>query len=194
MANLNSPYGFLPYRNLVGRGISQETVGTLSNTTYFVGEPVRTTATSYTGTSSMGAVGTISPPFPAVLLTQQAPCVVAAAGAVSTKTGYIWGILTQPVTGTAKQFPNVTMVPALPEYVFTAQHIGSVKVTAGFVGKTAGLVAGGSAAGCGISLSAAAVIAFSQFVVVGLNPRSKWGTYAELLCIVKHSQYLGQTV
>ena len=66
MANINSPYGFLPYRNLTGRGIPQETAGTLSNTTYFVGQPVRTTATSYVGTNSVGVIGVISPPSPNV--------------------------------------------------------------------------------------------------------------------------------
>ena len=103
-------------------------------------------------------------------------------------------MVTTPVTAAAKQFPNITYVPALPEYVFTAQQIGAVKVTAGFVGKTASIVPGGSAAGCGVSLSSAGLIAYSQVVVVGLNPRSKWGTYAELLCVVKHSQYLGQNI
>jgi hypothetical protein len=201
VTNVYAPYGLQFYRTEnMGGGVALETGSTLSNTAYFIGEPVRTTQTNYFAAASQTSIITAGGPFPDVYGPPVSPTLVRSASNTYSKGGYIWGICTEACAAYAGNMENICVLPALADYVYTAQSITKQNITQGLVGQYAGLVIGSIASTTGLAMtkSAAASTAqasyyASQCVIVGLNPRSKWGTYAELLVTIKHSQYMGQT-
>jgi hypothetical protein len=201
VTNVYAPYGVQFYRTEnMGGGVALETGSTLSNTAYFIGEPVRTTQTNYFAAASQTAPISSGGPYPDVWAPPISPTLVKSASNSYSKGAYIWGICMEAVGAYAGNVENISVLPALADYVYTAQVITKQNVTQGLVGQYAGLIVGSVASSTGLALtkSTAASTAqtsyyASQFVIVGLNPRSKWGTYAELLVTIKHSQYMGQT-
>ena len=163
MANTLSKYGFVLHRNLSDDAVPLETVYTTSNTTFKVGDPIRLTTTGLAVKST----------------------------AASTKLGYIYGFAAEPITAKAGTSYPMRIVPALPNLVFRACSGSTLNVTKGYIGRTAGIWASGTAAFAGNP----GANTLSQLQIVGiLNGISSgsFGTYAELLYIVKHSAFVGQ--
>lgn len=172
MANTLSKYGFVLHRAMDGASVPLETVYTTSNLTFKVGDPVRLSTTGL-----------------AVKPT-----------AVSTKAGYIYGFAAEPVTAKAATIYPMRIVPARPDVLFRACSGSTLNVTKGYIGRTAGIWASGLVAFAGNP----GAPTLSQLQIVGIvggggplgaggaTGGSAFSTYAELLYIVKHSQWVGQ--
>lgn len=81
---------------------------------------------------------------------------------------------------------SVLIVPALKEYLFSAQVGSTVNMTAALMNKRYG-IAGTTSGKIVISTTATT----SVLQIVGLKPLSAYGTYAELLFIIAKSAYVG---
>lgn len=172
MANTLSKYGFVLHRAMDGAAVPLETVWTTSNLTFKVGDPVRLSTTG----------------------------LAVKATAASTKAGYIYGMAAEPITAKAGTSYPMRIVPARPDVIFRACSGSTLNVTKGYVGRTAGIWASGTAAFAGNP----GAPTLSQLQIVGIvggygpagaggTPAgSAFSTYAELLYIVKHSQWVGQ--
>lgn len=163
MANVLNKYGFVLHRNLSDDAVPLETVYTTSNVTFKVGDPIHMSTTG----------------------------LVHKATAVSTKAGYIYGFAAEPVTAKAGTSYAMRIVPALPNLVFRACSGSTLNVTKGYIGRTAGIWASGLVA----YAANPGAPTLSQLQIVGiLNGQlsGSFGTYAELLYVVKHSQFIGQ--
>jgi hypothetical protein len=106
------------------------------------------------------------------------------AGATSTA---LFGFAAESCTSSAGVRKSVAVIPAAAGYVFSAQHSGTLNLTAGYLGKRCGT--GSSTSAGKIGLNAAATTSVLQ--IMGLKPGSAWGTYAELLVCVVRSSYDG---
>ena len=172
MANTLSKYGFVLHRAMDGASVPLETVWTTSNLSFAVGDPVRLSTTGL-----------------AVKPT-----------AVSTKAGYIYGFAVEPITAKAATSYALKIVPARPDVIFRACSGSTLNVTKGYVGRTAGIWASGTAAYAGNpgapTLSQLQIVGiaggYGQAGAGGAVGGSAFSTYAELLYIVHHSQYTGQ--
>jgi hypothetical protein len=163
MANTLSKYGFVFHRNLSDEGTPMETVYTTSNLTFKVGDPVHLSTTG----------------------------LAVKATAVSTKAGYIYGFAAEPITAKVGTSYAMRIVPARHDIVFRACSCSTLNVTKGYIGRGAGIWASGLVAYGGNP----GAPTLSQLQIVGIlngNAAGTFGTYAELLYIVHHSQFTGQ--
>lgn len=172
MANVLSKYGFVLFRNTADEGTPLESAWTQSNITFAVGDPLHMSTTG----------------------------LICKATAVSTKAGYIYGFAVSPVTAKTGTSYQIWFVPALGHLIFKACSGSTLNVTKGYVGRGAGIWASGTAAFAGNP----GAPTLSQLQIVGIaggyGPKgaggatggSAFSTYAELLYIVKHSQFTGQ--
>lgn len=100
----------------------------------------------------------------------------------------LFGVSLESVTAVAATQKSVLYIPAIKNYVWSAQCRSTLNVTAGYVGGKAILV-GTTNGKVGIYPKAAGT---SVLQIVGLKPGSAWGTYAELLFVIMRSAYEGQ--
>lgn len=107
--------------------------------------------------------------------------------AASTKLGFIYGFAVEPITAKAATSYPMKIVPALPHVVFRAACASTLNVTKGYVGRGAGIKVSGVYFGIAVGSPT-----LSQVQIIGLASGSSYGTYAEMLCIVKHSAFIGQ--
>lgn len=105
------------------------------------------------------------------------------AGATSTA---LYGFAAEAITGVAATQNSVAFIPAADGYIFSGQSRSTVNITAGYVGKRAGIIVTTNGK-CGIYVSAAT----SVLQIMGLKPGSAWGTYAQLMVAVVRSSYAG---
>ena len=157
MANSNNTYGFAFRKNLAGGAHVIDRIRTISNVAISIGDPIVNT----------GGVGGVK-----------------LAGATSVA---LFGVSLETVTAVAATRKSVAFIPALPFYIFNAQHGGTLNLTAGYLGRRCGIQ---GATNGRISLNGAATTSICQ--IVGLKGGSIWGTYAELLFIINRSNYYGK--
>lgn len=102
---------------------------------------------------------------------------------IAATTNAVFGMAAESVTGAAGTRPEIAVVPAVPEVVFSAQTSGSAAVTD--IGEAIPLEGTTGIQELNEDGSDGA------FKVIGLKPGSEWGTNAELLVTVVKSQYVG---
>lgn len=102
---------------------------------------------------------------------------------IAATTNAVYGFAAESVTGAAGTRPEIAVLPADPEIVFSAQTSGSAAQTD--VGEKIPLEGTTGIQELNEDGSGGA------FLVVGLKPGSEWGTNAELLVRVAKSQWAG---
>jgi len=105
------------------------------------------------------------------------------AGATSTA---LYGFAAEAVTGVVGTRNSVAFIPAADGYIFSGQHLSTLNLTAGYLGKRAGVIVNTNGK-CGINAAATT----SVLQILGLKPGSAWGTYAQLMVAVVRSSYAG---
>lgn len=107
------------------------------------------------------------------------------AGATTTA---LYGVAAESIVGVAGTRNSVALIPAVDGYIFSGQHLSTLNLTAGYLGKRMGIISNTSGK-CGISGYTGGTTGVLQ--IVGLKSGSAWGTYAQLMVAVIRSSYAG---